>query len=137
MCSSLMCAQECAPRFFFFFPSAGSFKCEYLSFVHGLRIIRLAIEQGFFVASAIFVYCNDGGGCESAGVSGQEIFFLFPWLLWSVKPPKLPGFVSLPHCRMSPGVVLSQSNRGIGAGAGPSSFFGDHRVLLQRKMRVQ
>lgn len=47
--------------------------------MHGLRIIRLAIERFlgvFFVTSAIFVYCNGGGACESAGVSGQEIFFL-------------------------------------------------------------
>lgn len=71
------------------------------------------------------------------GCRARKYSFFSPCLLWSLKPPKLPGFVSLPHCRTSPGVALSQSNHGIGAGAGPSSFFGDHRVLLQRQQQIK
>lgn len=77
------------------------------------------------LSSAIFVYCNDGGGGKDAsqrGCRGQEVFFLFPWLLLSTESKSLPrclllflarslGSVRLKHpaaaCQTSPGLVLS------------------------------
>lgn len=58
------------------------------------------------------------------GVSGQEVFFLFPWLLERAEPPTLRAFVSLESLwglrglrtafPTTPGLVLSHVGRGVG-----------------------
>lgn len=66
--------------------SSGSSECE-ISFLRlEENLVIMTAERRVCLSSAIFVCCNDGGGGKDAsqrGCRGQEMFFLFPWLLWS------------------------------------------------------